>query len=97
MGTHEVMHILRNHRDELRREFGVESLEIFGSVSRNQAGDASDVDLLVEFDRAAGFFTLFALQDRLERLLGRPVDLNTRDALKPRLRKRVLRECVRVA
>ena len=57
----------------------------------------SDVDLLVEFDRPVGLFGLFALQDRLEELLGCKVDLGTPRSLKPRLRETVLREMVYVA
>ena len=58
---------------------------------------ASDVDLLVEFDRPVGYFGLFALQDHLESLLGCKVDLGTPGSLKPRIRERMMGECVRVA
>jgi predicted nucleotidyltransferase len=54
------------------------------------------VDLLVEFDGPVGYFGLFALQDHLEAILGCKVDLGTRDSLKPRIRERVLGECVNV-
>jgi len=81
---------------ELAREFGVKSLAVFGSVSRDEAGSGSDVDLLVEFARPVGYFGLFALQDHLESTLGCKVDLGTPDSLKPRIRQRALGECVRV-
>jgi predicted nucleotidyltransferase len=53
--------------------------------------------MLVEFGRPVGYFGLFALQDHLESLLGRKVDLGTPNSLKPLIRARVLGECVRVA
>jgi predicted nucleotidyltransferase len=52
---------------------------------------------VVEFDRPVGYFGLFALQDHLESLLGCKVDLGTLNGLKPRIRARVIGECVRVA
>jgi uncharacterized protein len=67
-----------------------------GSVCRDEAEPKSDVDLLVEFDRAVGYFGLLALQAYLESILGRKVDLGTPNSLKPRIRERVLRECARV-
>ena len=92
-----VLQLLKQKNTEMERQFGVKSLLLFGSVARDEATPASDVDLLVEFDRPAGLFTLFSLQDELEALLGCPVDLGTPDSLKPRLRSRVLAEAVYVA
>ena len=80
----------------LSDRYGVRSLALFGSVARDEATPASDVDLLVDFDRPVGLFGLFALQDYLEISLGCPVDLGTPDSLKPRLREEVLAESVNV-
>ena len=92
-----VLQILAQKNTELTKQFGVKSLLLFGSVARNEATTASDVDLLVEFNRPVGYFGLFALQDYLEKLLGCPVDLGTPDSLKPYIRERVLGELIRVA
>lgn len=92
-----VLQILKHKIDELTEQFGVKSLLLFGSVARNEATSASDVDLLVEFNRPVGYFGLFALQDYLEKLLGCPVDLGTPDSLKPYIREQVLGELIRVA
>ena len=92
-----VLQILKQKNTELTKQFGVKSLLLFGSVARNEATTASDVDLLVEFNRPVGYFGLFALQDYLEKLLGCPVDLGTPDSLKPYIRERVMGELIRVA
>jgi len=91
-----VISILNKHRKVLNDRYGVRSLALFGSVARDEATQASDVDLLVDFDRPVGLFGLFALQDYLETILGCPVDLGTPDSLKPRLREKVLAERVYV-
>ena len=97
MKRDEAITTLRSHREELTR-FGVSSLALFGSVARDEAQPASDVDLLVDFAEPVGLFHLFRLQHYLERLLGvERVDLVTRAGLKPRLRDRVLTEAVHVA
>lgn len=91
-----VLQILKQKKSEMITQFGVKSLLLFGSVARNETTTASDVDLLVEFNRPVGYFGLFALQDYLEKLLGCPVDLGTLDSLKPYIRERVIGELIRV-
>jgi uncharacterized protein len=91
-----VLRILKQKNAELTGEFGVKSLLLFGSVARDEATSASDVDLLVEFDRPVGYFGLFALQDYLEKILGCSVDLGTPDSLKPYMRDHVLWEAIHV-
>ncbi|CAN5921605.1 hypothetical protein BH11PSE3_BH11PSE3_03120 [soil metagenome] len=67
-------------------------LGVYGSVARGEASSGSDVDILVEFDHTPDLFEFAALRDRLAEILGRPVDLATPQALKPRLRARILDE-----
>jgi predicted nucleotidyltransferase len=65
------------------------ALDLFGLFARNEASEQSDVDLLVEFDRAVGYFGLVDLQEYLAGLLRRRIDLSTLRSLKPRIRKQV--------
>ena len=75
------------------RALGVARLALFGSVARGQARPDSDVDILVEFSPGAKTFDRFlALSELLETLLGRRVELVTREALSPFLGPRILAE-----
>ncbi len=87
---------LSGERAALER-FGVKSLSVFGSVARGDAGEHSDVDLLVEFEAPVGFFELARLQRHLEQVLGAEVDLVTPGGLRASMRERILREAVRAA
>ncbi|GAB6280674.1 MAG: hypothetical protein STSR0007_07660 [Thermovirga sp.] len=80
-------------------EFHVKALYIFGSVARNEAKTASDVDILVEFTPEArvGLFHFLKLKNFLEDILGCRVDLVTADALHPMMRDSILEERIRVA
>ncbi len=91
-----VINILHQNQAEIN-SYGVKSLALFGSVARGEAHPDSDVDLLVEFDRPVGLFGLIALQQRMEELLGRSVDLGTPDSLKTRIRSQVMEDCVYVS
>lgn len=94
MKRDEVLRILAAHRDELRREYGVKSLALFGSAVRNEAGGTSDVDLLVEFERPIGLFHLIATEQHLEDLLGTKVDLVLRRTVLPELKDQIFSEAV---
>jgi len=96
MTRDEVLTVLRANRRRLDVEFGVASLQLFGSVARDEAHAASDVDLLVEFNRPVGYFGLFQLQDHLTELIGTSVDLGTPASLKERILHRVLAEAIHV-
>ncbi len=72
----EIMKLLRENYSYLAAEYGVARIGLFGSYADGQPSEASDVDLIVEFDRPIGFrFVEFA--EYLERLLGRKVDILT--------------------
>ncbi len=96
MRQNEAIRLLNGHRSELAEKYGVRKLSLFGSVARDEASGASDVDLLVEFNRPMGLFGLFDLQDHLEQLLGCSVDVGTPDSLKPHIRSAVLAESIDV-
>jgi len=93
MRREEVQRRLAAHRAELEG-LGVRSLDLFGSIARGDSGADSDVDLLVEFDRPVGLFQFFRVQRKLEAIVGRPIDLVMKDAIKRQLRTRILAEAV---
>nr|WP_321400355.1 nucleotidyltransferase family protein [uncultured Desulfobacter sp.] len=92
-----VLKIIEAHKDEIKRKFSVESLAIFGSVSRGTAEPESDIDVLVRFKITPGIFGFIDLKQYLESVVGRPVDLVTDNALKPQLRDQILKDAIRVA
>ena len=93
----QILRLLSAHRQELAQRFGVKQLSLFGSAARDQLREDSDVDLLVEFDGDATYDGYFKLQDYLQALLGRTVDLVTERGLKPRARQHVQKDLFRVA
>jgi len=70
-------------KDELANKFGVSSMGLFGSITRDDFTANSDIDILIEFTRPIGI-DFITLADLLESRLQRKVDLITRDGIKPR-------------
>jgi hypothetical protein len=65
------------------RERGITRLQVFGSVARGQARQGSDVDLIVTFapGREPRGLDFYGLPDKIETLLGVPVDILTPEAV----------------
>jgi predicted nucleotidyltransferase len=76
----DTIEMIRKQRDYLSSEFGVEKIGLFGSVAAGTDNDSSDIDLVVEFSRPMGL-KFIRLVEYLEGILGRKVDLVTRDGL----------------
>ncbi len=71
----------------------IERLAFFGSAVRSDFAAHSDVDIIVDFEenRVPGFLEMYEIEQELSQLLeDRKVDLLTRKALHPRLRRQVL-------
>lgn len=96
MNGTKALQLLRDHMSTLASEYGVRPLALFGSMSRDEARDDSDIEILVSFDGPATSARYFVVQFYLEDLLGHPVDLVTDKALRSELRPYVERESLRV-
>jgi predicted nucleotidyltransferase len=92
----QTLRLLAEHKADLTRRFGVVDLALFGSTVRGDERVDSDIDILVSFDGPSTSQRYFGVQFYLEDLLGRPVDLVTRKALRRELAPYVEREAIRV-
>lgn len=87
--------LIESHRDALRSlvaRHGLKNGRVFGSMARDDAHEASDVDLLVEVPPGTSGLALGALLMDAQDMLGRRVDVVTEKALHPLLRQRILTE-----
>ena len=88
----ELFNILNAHQGRLK-EYGVKRCGVFGSFTRDQQTDDSDVDILVEFETGEKSFDNFMrIAVFLEEILGRKVELVTRESLSPYIGPHILRE-----
>ncbi len=69
---------------------------IFGSVATGKITKKSDVDILVELGNKISLLEFVGIKFELEDLLGRKVDLVEYQAVKPRLKNRIMSEEIRL-
>ncbi|TKJ44224.1 nucleotidyltransferase [candidate division TA06 bacterium B3_TA06] len=87
----EIKATLRRHKPLLREKFKVNQIGVFGSYAKGEESQASDVDILVEFNQPIGW-EFVDLKEFLEEILGQDVDLVTVKALRASLRGNILKE-----
>ena len=87
--------LIERHRAEilsLAERHGIENVRVFGSMARDDAHDASDVDLLVTLPKGVSGLELGGLLMDIQDLLQRRVDVVTERGLHPMLRENILKE-----
>lgn len=87
--------IIRENEEELKSDFKIKKIAIFGSFARGEQKKSSDIDILVEFSEPVGF-EFFRASRYLEKILGVKVDLVTKDAIKPQLAVVINRDLIYV-
>lgn len=80
----------------LKNRYHIKRLGLFGSVVRDEQKRTSDIDILVEFESPIGFFDFIRLENSLSKILHKKVDLVSRKALKPIIKKEILKEIIYV-
>lgn len=80
--------------EKICKQYGVEFLGVFGSTVRGEDKPDSDVDLLVRFspDSHTSLMGMVRMEAELKRIMGRKVDLVTKDFLSKYFRDDVLSE-----
>ena len=91
----DALQMLRANRSALEA-IGIVHAGVFGSVARGEAGPQSDLDIVVELDRAKvrSVFDLAGVWRTVTDLFGVSVDVVERDAVKPAMRDHVLADAV---
>ena len=78
------------------KKAGVSRSSIFGSYVRGENKKSSDIDILIEPPKSMSLFDFVGLQQELEKVLGKKVDLGEYSTLKPRIKDSVLSQQVRI-
>jgi len=76
----------------IKAKYHVKKIGIFGSFARGEQKKGSDIDILVEFKSPIGFFEFIRLENFLSRSLRKKVDLVSKRAIKPAVKKEIIKE-----
>jgi len=86
-----ICRLLRTRKDEMNKQYGVTSIGLCGSYSRDEQQEDSDIDIVVELESPNTFRSFFGLKFYLEEMFDKPVDLGIEHAVKPAVRETMLK------
>jgi len=90
----EIKSKLEELKPLLKKRFKVKRIGVFGSFTRGEQKEESDLDVLVEFYEPVSLLGLVRLENYLTDILGVKVDVVPKKDVRAELRKRILKETV---
>ncbi len=94
MKTNEVIRDLRKILTEIRTEYDIQEIGIFGSYVRNEQTENSDIDILLIPGDSMDLWEFTGLRLDLSEKLGVEVDLVDKTTLKKRIGQEILKEVI---
>jgi len=84
-----ILDVLRQAKPDVEGKYHVRAMALFGSYSRNEQKEGSDVDVLVEVAKPISGFAFVDFAETLEERLGLRVDLVPADSMEPYFQKNI--------
>jgi uncharacterized protein len=98
MTKEEILSYLKSKQQFFYDDFGIKFVGLFGSFSRDEAKDSSDIDILyhLEENKKLSMFKYLKLNSLLEEFFNRKVDLVRDDTVKPQIKSYIEKDLIYV-
>lgn len=92
----DILDFLRNNKSDLAIAYHIRNIGIIGSYARDEQGEKSDIDFIIEFNENVEdiFEAKFKLRQFLQSNLKRNVDICRKKYLKPFVKDSILKEAI---
>jgi len=74
------------------KQYKVNEVGVFGSFVRDEMNDKSDIDVLVDYPRGITLFDIAKMKIELSEMLGREVDLVSKNAVRKRIMDYIVKD-----
>jgi predicted nucleotidyltransferase len=91
----EILDLLNKKKPYLAKNFGVESIALFGSYARDEADEDSDIDIVIHAS-VKSFTNRYNLKRYLEEVFKKPVDIGYYDSLRTFIKKEIEKDLIYV-
>ncbi len=92
----DLLNFLRQHKNQLKEEFGIKNIALFGSFARDEQNEDSDIDLVIVDIEKKDYFNRINAKYFLEEQLKKSVDIGYLDSMRSFIRKRIEKEMIYV-
>jgi predicted nucleotidyltransferase len=95
MTKEDILDFLRLHKDELKHDYKLSEIGLFGSYAKDKADENSDIDIVIKSEKK-DFFIREDLREYLERHLQKPVDIGYFDSFRDYYKKKIEKDIIYV-
>lgn len=96
MTRSEILDILKKYKKENSQKYGINNIGIFGSYSKDEGRDESDIDIVIETTEP-DLYKIVHIKYDLEQLLHKNVDIvRNREKMNPYLKKHIEKNAIYV-
>ena len=90
----DILKILKNLKEDLKKQYKVKKLGLFGSYTNDEQNETSDIEILVEFEEGADLIDFSGLALFLEEQFNEKVDFVPKNAIKEELRSVIFNQVI---
>lgn len=96
MTRSEILEILNKYKNENAEKYGINKIGLFGSFSKDNERDESDIDIIIETTEP-DLFKLVHIKEELEKLFDKTIDIvRKREKMNPYLKKHIEKNAIYV-
>jgi predicted nucleotidyltransferase len=96
MTKNEIISYLKEHKSDFAKKYKITKLALFGSYSRDENREDSDIDIAIE-TKISDYFLLYDFKEELEEFFHKKVDVvRIRDRMNKALKTRILADGIYV-
>ena len=96
MTRSEILVILKKYKNDNAEKYGINNIGLFGSYSKDDENDESDIDIIIETTEP-DLFKLVHIKDELETLFHKNIDIvRKRETMNPYLKKHIEKDAIYV-
>jgi len=96
MTKNDIIKYLKNHKDYFAKKYQISKIALFGSYSREENRENSDIDIAIE-TKISDYFILYDFKEELEKTFKKKVDVvRLREKMNQALKRRILQEGIYV-
>ena len=96
MKESEGMQKIKNKIIPVLKEYNVIKAGIFGSYARGEQKKKSDMDILIKIENGTDLIELVRLKTKLQKLIGKKIDLVEYENIKEGLKENILNDEIRI-
>jgi len=89
-----ILDFLKEHKEEFKKKYQVDTIGLFGSYARDEATPQSDIDLLVEMP--SKFDLYYDFKEYLEDIFKKNIDLGMKKSIRPLIAQSIKKDIIYV-